>query len=477
MKKNTTPARSFIMLMAVILITSLSTAAFSQTPASSPDIDAVKKDMIYARAVNAAVWGMPLLNFDAMRQAYFRDAGAGYNDVIYFSKFANWKFQTTTPNNSTNYVMFFVNLKNGPVVVDVPPVKEVGLFGSLISAWTMPLIDVGNNGEDKGKGGKYLLLPPDYKGTVPSGYIPVSSETYNVYSLMRVIPKSNSKADVDKAIAFLHSLKIYPQNNPRQENRYIDIYDKTFNGIAPYDFNYYVALDRMVKEEPVMTKDLVMMGMLNSIGIGKDIDFNPDAATKAILTKAINAAHAYMVDGWEHSGDIWWPNKKWRSLPTRDMVLSDATAVLPDRMLMDDRSFLYFGAFGPAKNPLPNLYVKTFTDAGGNELNGSNTYKLNVPANMPSTQFWSVIAQDVETAGFITGAQNVGINSFQALRKNSDGSVDIYFSPKAPKGYENNWVSTAEGKRFFLLFRNYGATKDVLGKKSPWTLNDVEKIK
>jgi hypothetical protein len=94
---------------------------------------------------------MPLVNFDAMRQAYFRDAGAKYDDVIYRSKPADWKWQVITPNNSTEYVMFFVNLKDGPVVVDVPPVKEAALFGSLIDSWNIPLIDVGGAGKTKGK--------------------------------------------------------------------------------------------------------------------------------------------------------------------------------------------------------------------------------------------------------------------------------------------------------------------------------------
>ncbi len=451
-------------------------SAMAQTRAVE-NITEIKNNVTYSRAVEAAVWAMPLMNFDAMRQAYFRDAGAQYNDVIYFSKFANWKFQTTTPNNSTNYVMFFCNLKDGPVVVDVPATGDAALFGSLISAWTVPMIDVGNTGEDKGKGGKYLMLPPGYKGTVPAGYIQVPFETYNMYSLLRVIPKSEKKEDVDKAIAYLHTLKIYPLSDPAKEIRYIDVYDKSFEGIASFDLNYYAGLAKIIKEEPVRELDLLMMGMIHGLGIGKDIDFNPDANMKTVLERAARDAHAYMIDGFKYGGIIWWPGKQWKFLASQEMLASHATAILPDRLLVDDRSFVLYGAFGPAKNALPNLYVKTFMDADGVQLNGSNTYKLNVPANVPTTQFWSVIAQDVETAGFIREAKNVGVNSFQELKKNADGSVDIYFSPTAPEGYENNWVSTLAGQDFFLLFRNYGATKEVLDRTSPWTLNDLEKVK
>ena len=141
------------------------------------------------RAVEAAIWGTPLVNVDAMRQAYFR-AGAKYNDVIFWSNPNAWMNQTTTPNHSTSYVMFFMNLKDGPIVVDIPAAKEQALYGTLINAWNEPLLNVGNTGYDKGKGAKYLMLPPNYKGTVPNGYIPVRSTTYNTYSLLRIIIKT-----------------------------------------------------------------------------------------------------------------------------------------------------------------------------------------------------------------------------------------------------------------------------------------------
>jgi len=137
------------------------------------------------RAVEAAIWGMPIVSVDAMRQAYFRGAKANYNDVVFWSKPSDWKNQTTTPNTSTHYVYFNFNTKEGPVVVEIPPAAEAGLFGSLLDAWQVPLADVGPEGEDQGKGGKYLLLPPDFKGETPAGYIIVRAQTYNGYALFR----------------------------------------------------------------------------------------------------------------------------------------------------------------------------------------------------------------------------------------------------------------------------------------------------
>jgi hypothetical protein len=127
----------------------------TQSTASAASPGEVPQRTIKRRAVEAAIWGMPFVSVDAMRQAYFRDAGAKYNDILYFSKPSDWRFQFTTPNASTLYFNF--NLKDGPAVLDVPPTIGAGLFGSLVDAWEVPVTDVGPSGDDQGKGGK---IPP-----------------------------------------------------------------------------------------------------------------------------------------------------------------------------------------------------------------------------------------------------------------------------------------------------------------------------
>src|SRR5580692_4869736 len=103
-------------LAACVFLSSVATSAFAQNYLAND----LAQRMIERRAVEGAIWGMPLVNTDAMRQAYFRDVGAKYNDICYFSTPADWHFQVTTPNASTNYVYFNFSLKDGPVVVEVP---------------------------------------------------------------------------------------------------------------------------------------------------------------------------------------------------------------------------------------------------------------------------------------------------------------------------------------------------------------------
>ena len=108
-------------------------------------------------------------------------------------------------------------------------------------------------------------------------------------------------------------------------------------------------------------------------------------------------------------------------------------------------------------------------------MNGKDTYKLNVPADTPAKDFWSVIVYSMKSKGFVEDVDRVGLSSLDIskMKKNSDGSVDVYFAPKAPQGLENNWIPT--GEAFFLLFRLYGPEKPLFEKS--WTLSDIEKVR
>jgi hypothetical protein len=155
------------------------------------------------RAVDAAIWAMPIVSFDFMRQAFFRDAKAKYNDIMFWSKPGSWKLQCLTPNSSVRYVFSFINTRHdGPVVVEVPATGDAALNGTVIDAWQVPLTDIGIAGEDQGKGGKYLLLPPDHQGEAPAAYIAVPMKTYNGFIGLRVIAKSEGESSVRNALAY-----------------------------------------------------------------------------------------------------------------------------------------------------------------------------------------------------------------------------------------------------------------------------------
>ena len=266
---------------------------------------------IERRAIEAAIWGMPIVSVDAMRQAYFRDAGAQYNDVVFFSQPSDWKFLVTTPNASTRYVYIHFNTQvEGPVVVEIPAAVGAGLFGSILDAWQVPLADVGPAGEDQGKGGKYLLLPPDHTAEVPTEYIPVYSKTYNNYALFRAISETSGAEDVAKALGLVKKVRIYPlaqAANP-PEQRYLDMYGKVFDGIVRFDESFYASLARMMHEEPVQPRDVAMMNLLRSIGIQSGREFQPNDATREVLRDAAKEAHLWFMERLTTYGDRYWPD-------------------------------------------------------------------------------------------------------------------------------------------------------------------------
>ena len=431
------------------------------------------------RAVEAVNWGMPLVNTDAMRQAYFRDVGAKYNDICFFSKPADWRFQVTTPNASTNYVYFNFNLKDGPVVLEVPAAVGAGLLGAVIDAWDVTLAGIGPEDENKDHAAKYLLLPPGFGGDVPAGFIAVRFPTYNGYSLLRAIPVGSTDADVTAALALVKKLRVYPfaqAANP-PEQRFIDIHGKTFDGVPSFDESFFVSLDRMVQEEPVQERDLVAMGMLQSIGIEKGKEFKPDAAAQRIFKAAAQEQLAVFVQGMKTFGQRWWPDRAW-ALPDTRGVKTNFSYVTDAALDVDARGLSNFAAFGFPKRVGQGgsiVYLVAFRDGRSEPISGEHTYKLHVPANVPARQYWSVIAYDSLTNAFIRESAVVGLDSYsKTMKKNADGSVDIYFGPKAPAGQEANWVYTAPGRAWFAGFRLYDPDKQFFDKA--WMLADLEEM-
>lgn len=129
----------------------------------------------YQRAFEAVLWNMPAIAIYSFRRAAFDSLGMKYNDIITYSTTATPKLEAITANSTTPYVAAYTDLRKGPVVLELPVAGSDGsLYGQVVDAWQFTIADVGHAGLDKGKGGKMLFTPPDFKGTVPAGYIHVA---------------------------------------------------------------------------------------------------------------------------------------------------------------------------------------------------------------------------------------------------------------------------------------------------------------
>jgi hypothetical protein len=434
---------------------------------------------IERRAVEAMIWAMPAVNTDLMLQAMLSSTNAKVNEIVYWSKPANWKNQTLTPNPDSIYFMSFWNVKDGPLVIEIPPAQGGSIAGNIVTAWQMPLEDAGPEGADKGKGGKYLILPPGYAGDVPAGYFVLRSDTFSGFALLRSNLASHSDADVAKSVAYGKHIKVYPLSAAASPppTIFIDAYDTMFDSTIRYDASFYRNLDRVVQNEPWLDRDRAMIDQLKTLGIEKGKPFNPDSSTNAILDNAAREAHELLSQRYDAGFPALNPGIRWFPAAMADMVKAAQTGYAdPDSYPIDVRGVTYtLGFTGIKRIGTAQFYLMANKDRDGQPFDGGSTYRLNVPVNAPVRNYWSATVYDRKTHALVRNMERASRASISpGLQKNADGSVDIYFGPKAPDGKEANWVPTEPNGKFELLFRLYGPEKALFDHS--WKLPDVEKI-
>jgi hypothetical protein len=254
----------------------------------------------------------------------------------------------------------------------------------------------------------------------------------------------------------------------------------TFVGNAPRGMAYWEVLAKYINEEPVHERDRIMMAMLRSIGIEKGKPFKPTDRQVKILTEATLVGEAMA---------------KANDFAKRDMVLAEyskkvkwefALVLDPSQETkyytqLDERAAWFYEAATASKGMVSktpgigSTYISTYKDSEGNWLDGANNYVLHLPANVPAKNFWSMTFYDIDTRTLIkNGTDHVDINSRHDLVINKDGSIDLYVGPKAPKGFENNWVPTIAGKAWFPYFRLYGPLQAHFD--GSWVIPDFKKV-
>jgi hypothetical protein len=456
--------------------TGVAAAAAKAQKFSSGDL---ARRTVERRAIEAVIWGMPEVNYDLMYRAAVR-SNAAFNQIVYWSRLPDWKNQTLTPNPDAIYLMPFFNTKDaGPIVLEIPSADGGVINGSVMDCWQTAIEDVGPAGVDKGKGGKYVILPPNFRDQAPDGFIPMHSGNYQGYALLRSILKSGSDSDVAKAVAYGKRIKLYRLSqaaNP-PATVFVDVVDSLFDSTIPYDLRFFQSLDRMVQYEPWLTRDKVMIDRLKSVGIEKGKPFKPDANTEDALKQAIVEARAWLEDRYEgvfippyYKGTHW----AFPASPEFAKAIQ-ADYIEPDIYPVDTRGITYSWAFFSAKHiGAGQYYLMAIRDKQGQTFNGANMYRLCVPPNVPVNQYWSATVYNRTTHTFVHNAARSSRSSQSpGLQKNADGSVDVYFAPKASPGKESNWIPTNADGEFEVLLRFYGPEKPLFDKT--WKLPDIER--
>ena len=431
----------------------------------------------YKRAFELAVWAMPAIGIYGFRRAT-EALGGGDNTILAWSKVAGPHAELLTANDVTPYILAMTDLRKGPVIVEVPAATDKAvLYGQIVDHWQWAIADVGPIGMDKGKGGKYLLLPPGYKGDIPEGYIVLHSPSYRVYFAFRSIKKPG--ATTEDAYAYSKTLKMYYLNDPKP-TKFMDPSDKRFASLPPYDETMFKEMYDIFTVEPVKEQDKIMMGYLKYLGIEKGKPYHPDETTKKAMRQAAADFYYYMQYMMTHPSEkmLYWPDRQWQDVLTPDEN-GNFSYVMKDWIDLDMRANRYFFAtYYPRSyySPPANIYIYTMLDKDGNLIDGNKLYKLKIPKDMPVKQFWALVLYDADTWAFIyTKERKMGISSYDLdkLKKDPDGGITLYFGPKPPKGLRNNWIPTG-CKRIAPSIRFYGAKQSIIDRS--WKMPDVEKF-
>ncbi|MBY3045865.1 DUF1254 domain-containing protein [Rhizobium leguminosarum] len=459
------------MVFAFLMLSATTTAA-AFTP------EELASRTVERRAVEAVIWGIPAVNYDLMLQEMLGKTKGKVNQILYWSRPLDWHNQTLTPNPDAIYLMAFTDTKSvGPVVIEVPPAEGGSINGNIVNVWQMALEDAGPSGADQGKGGKYLILPPGYKDRVPDGYIPLQSDTFGGYALLRSNLASHSDADVAKSVEYAKRLKVYPlsQAGDPPETVFTDARDVVFDSTIKYDESFFKSLDRVVQYEPWLSRDRAMIDQLRSLGIEKGKTFSPTPAVAKQLGAGVKEGKEWLAEKYDSGLVPFYDNSRWNFAGSPELVKSaQAGYDEPEAYPVDLRGVAYSYAFvGLKRMGTGQFYLISIKDKAGHDFDGSQTYRLSVPADVPVQQYWSLTAYDRETHALIRNMDRASRSSQIAdLKKNKDGSVDIFLGPKAPKGEEANWIPTDPERKFEVMFRLYAPTKALFDKS--WVLPDLE---
>ncbi|HML91398.1 DUF1254 domain-containing protein [Methyloceanibacter sp.] len=495
--------------------TSIGTLQFKDGAPSAETAAAVYDNLDFTYAFRAFTDTFKGVSIQAVLEG-FEAAGIKDNEILLFSELMDSNSLFLTANADTVYYLGFVDLSDGPMVVETPP----GALGTFDDMWFRWIIDFGRPGPDRGEGGKYLLVGPDYDGYLPEdGFYVAHAKTNRAVILGRSFLTKDDPAPTVKVIK--DNLKIYPfapggaglsiaryleggvQLGRNAEPKTPVFHEGTglsINTVPPNDFSYYEMLNRLVQSEPAAVLDPELMGPIAAIGIKKGQDFAPDGRMKKILTDAVAVANATgRTLGFAPRDPDWYfyENSQWWNplfaggylfeTPLPEITKDGAKPYPPTGYKQNDaRTSFFYNATGitPAMamrlTGVGSQYLFASKDANGDFFDGAKTYKVVLPKDIPAEAFWSLTLYDNQTRSMLQTPQKyprAGSQAYPspAAEAAEDGSTTVWFSPEQPDGVaRGNWIQTDPDKGWVVLLRLYSPMASFFDKS--WQPGGIELV-
>jgi hypothetical protein len=499
--------------------TRLGTLDFRDGAPSAETVAKVYDQLDFSRGVEAFLNSFQGASIAAIRKG-FQEIGVDDNDFVLFSELMDSQSLFLTANCDTVYFWGFVDLGDGPMVLEVPKLTAPSaILGTIDDMWFKWVTDFGLPGPDRGEGGKYLVVPPGYDGPLPdSGYHVSHVRTNRVTALGRAFMIDNDPSR--PAAEVKESLRVYPYTPGSEgtavgtflagqaplaappeirETKFLECSGRAMNTIPPNDYSYWEAIDEVVQTEPADAGDPEILGQLASVGIVKGKPFEPDERMRAILEDAVAVGNAtartalFAPREQEGEGFAYYEGSDWRNPlfaggfefldPPPQITADGVVAAESDgaRKLNSRIAFFYLATgITPAMcmrlTGIGSQYLLATRDSDGEYLDGTKTYKMNLPADVPYERFWSMMLYDNQTRSMLqTGQPKPDIGSQSGtVAENDDGSTDIYFGPECPAGVEDNWLQTVPGKGWIPILRLYSPKASFFDKS--WRPSEIEVV-
>ncbi len=447
-----------------------------------------------------------------------QDIGANPGDVVIFSDLMDSSSLFLTANADTIYYFTGLDLSKGPMVIEQPS----GGIGTINDMWFSWVIDIGAPGPDRGLGGKYLIVGPDYDGPLPEGgyFIARAKTNFALYASRANLVGNDPKPAVEN---IKRNMKVYPYQpgsfgtsiaqalegtvriagEPKiPETKFIEASGRSFNTIPPSDYRFFELINENVQNEPATSYDVELAGQLAAIGIVHGKPFKPDDRMKKILSdaaavgqatgRALNWRFAMKHPEWAYYEGSHWGNMLWEggaSFETPPPLFEKGMfKPLPSTgaRTLDSRTAFYFGYTLDSPGMIMRIpgvgsqYLMGFLDADGKPFDGAKTYKVALPKGIPAEAFWSFTLYDNQTRSMLQTPQKyprAGSQSYPspAAEAATDGITTIFFSPTQPDGIaRGNWIQTDPKKGWFTLLRLYSPLPSFFDKS--WRPSEIERV-
>ncbi|MDI7862663.1 DUF1254 domain-containing protein [Rhizobiaceae bacterium n13] len=497
--------------------TSIGTLEFKDGAPSAETAQTVYDTLDFTRALN--VYNNSFRGASALAIVKgFEDAGANPGDVVIFSELMDASSLFLTANADTVYYLTGLDLSKGPVVVEQPS-NAVGTINDMWFSW---IIDIGGPGPDRGLGGKYLIVGPDYDGPLPEGgyFIAHSKTNFALYAARAYLVDNDPKPAVEN---IKKNLKVYPYQpgsygtsiaqalegsvriagEPKiPEMKFIEGTGLSFNTIPPSDLGFFEMINENVQSQPATSYDIELAGQLVAIGIAKGKTFAPDERMKKILSdaaavgqatgRALNWRYAMQHPDWAYYEGSQWGSMLWEggAFFETPPPLFEGGAFKPlpptGARTLDSRTAFYYGYTLDSPGMIMRIpgvgsqYLMAFLDPDNNPFDGAKTYKVTLPKDIPAEAFWSFTLYDNQTRSMLQTPQKyprAGSQSYPspAAVAAEDGSTTIYFGPTQPQGVaRGNWIQTDPGKGWFTILRLYSPLPSFFDKT--WRPSEIEMV-